>query len=119
MSDNVTKEPVVQANTEAKKEAVEKAEATSNNGGGIKFFRNCSASLKRFSILIFLINIFLAITGVTVGTVVLFVYLQLNIALLGVLAIPVLTALIIFIVLARFISALIYGYAEIVEKAEK
>ncbi len=119
MSDNVIKEPEVKANPEIKKQAVENTETTSKSGGEMKFFRNCSASLKRFSILIFLINIFLAITVVSVGTIVLFVYLQLPIALLGVLAIPVFTVLIIFIVLARFISALIYGYAEIVEKAEK
>ncbi len=85
--------------------------------GGIKFFRNCSASLKRFSILLFVINIFAAISFVGIGTVLIGVYAGIELVLL--IALPIFTFLIILIVLARFVSALIYGFAEIVEKAEK
>lgn len=122
MSENVIKEPVTQTTeapqatakpvTETGKEATNE---TKDNG--IKFFRNCSASLKRFSILLFVINIFLAFTLVSVGTILLGVYF--GFALIGILALPILTVLIILIVLARFFSSLIYGFAEIVEKAEK
>ena len=84
---------------------------------GIKFFGNCSASLKRFSILLFVINIFASIIFVGVGAVVLGVYVGFK--LVALILLPILTLLIILIVLARFISALIYGFAEIVEKAEK
>ena len=87
------------------------------NDGGIKFFRNCSASLKRFSILLFVINIFASIIFVGVGTVLIGVYAGIELVLL--IALPIFTFLIILIVLARFVSALIYGFAEIVEKAEK
>ncbi len=85
--------------------------------GGIKFFRNCSASLKRFSVLLFVINIFASIIFVGVGAVVLGVYIGFD--LVALISLPIITLLIILIVLARFVSALIYGFAEIVEKAEK
>ncbi len=100
------------------KEAINEipAEETKKDNG-IKFFKNCSASLKRFSILIFVINIFLALTVVGIGTVVLGVYVGFD--LIALLVLPIITCLIILIVLARFLSALIYGFAEIVEKAEK
>ncbi len=122
MSDNVIKEPVAEVTatpeTQAEKTAEAKKEASkSSKGGEMKFFRNCSASLKRFSILLFVINIFLAITLVGVGTVVLGVYVGFE--LIALITLPIITFLIILIVLARFLSALIYGFAEIVEKAEK
>ena len=92
-------------------------ETEAKNDGGIKFFRNCSASLKRFSILLFVINIFTSIIFVGVGAVLIGVYAGIELVLL--IALPIFTFLIILIVLARFVSALIYGFAEIVEKAEK
>ncbi len=85
-------------------------------GGELKFFKSCSASLKRFSVIIFVINIFIALTLVGVGAVLLGVYIGFE--MLALLALPLLTALVILILLARFISALIYGFAEIVEKRE-
>ena len=72
---------------------------------------------KRFSILLFVINIFLAITFVGVGTIVLGVYVGFD--LIALIILPIITFLIILIVLARFLSAIVYGFAEIVEKAEK
>lgn len=106
MSENIIKEAVNEIPAEESKK-----------DNGIKFFGNCSASLKRFSILIFVINIFLAVTLVGVGTVILGVYVGFK--LIALLTLPIITCLVILIVLARFLSALIYGFAEIVEKAEK
>ncbi len=82
-----------------------------------KFFKNCSASLKRFSIIIFVINLFLSIALTGVGLVLILVYT--GVEMLSILALPVVTVFVILIVIARFISALIYGFAEIVEKSEK
>ncbi|MBQ8182620.1 MAG: hypothetical protein IJ025_01815 [Clostridia bacterium] len=111
---SVEKQEEITTNVENIKEKSQKEEKKSNE---IKFFKNCSASLKRFSILLFVINIFLAVSLVGVGVVVLGVYV--GFSLLSLLALPIVTLLIILIVLARFVSALIYGFAEIVEKAEK
>ncbi len=82
-----------------------------------RFFRNCAASLKRFSILIFVINLFIAI-GIT-GALTVVLAINLGTQMLSLLALPIITVFVILVVLARFISALIYGFAEIVEKAEK
>ncbi len=82
-----------------------------------KFFKNCSASLKRFSIIIFVVNIFLSIALTGVGLMLILV--NIGVEMLSVLALPVITVFVILIVIARFISALIYGFAEIVEKSEK
>ncbi len=85
--------------------------------GEFKFFKNCSASLKRFSVLVFVINIFLSIALTGVGVVLCAVYA--GVQMLSLLALPIITVFVILIVIARFISALIYGFAEIVEKSEK
>ncbi|MBR5442442.1 MAG: hypothetical protein IKV44_05770 [Clostridia bacterium] len=82
-----------------------------------KFFRNCAASLKKFSVLIFVINLFISL-GIT-GAVTVLLAVNLGAQMLSLLALPIVTLLIILIVLSRFASALIYGFAEIVEKAEK
>ena len=82
-----------------------------------RFFRNCAASLKRFSILIFVINLFIAI-GIT-GALTVVLAINLGTQMLSLLALPIITVFVILVVLARFISALVYGFAEIVEKAEK
>lgn len=84
---------------------------------GFAFFKNCSKTLKRFSVLIFIINIFITVVAAAIGIVLLVV--NMDAELLSVLIIPIITAIIIAIVFARFVSALIYGFAEIVEKAEK
>lgn len=88
-----------------------------SNSGEFKFFKCCSASLKRFSVLIFVINVFLSIALTGVGVVLCAVYI--GVEMLALLALPIATVFVILIVIARFISALIYGYAEIVEKSEK
>lgn len=84
---------------------------------GFKFFKNCSETLKRFSVLMFIINIFIVVVAAAIGIVLLIV--NTSAELLSVLIIPIISAIIIGIVFARFISALIYGFAELVEKAEK
>ncbi len=83
----------------------------------IKFFGNCSKSLKRFSIILFIINIFVAI-GLT-GALVISLFFKVGLDMLGFLAFPIVTVFIVLLIIARFISALVYGFAEIVEKYEK
>ncbi|MBO5897198.1 MAG: hypothetical protein J6Q83_07855 [Clostridia bacterium] len=82
-----------------------------------KFFRSCSASLKKFSVIVFVINIFISV-GIT-GAVTVLLAVNLGAQMLSLLALPIVTLFIILIILSRFASALIYGFAEIVEKAEK
>ncbi len=94
-----------------------KMDSADKKGEEFRFFKNCSASLKRFSIVMFVINLFLAIALTGVGVVLLLVYF--NAAMLSLLALPLITLFVILVVIARFISALIYGFAEIVEKYEK
>ena len=86
-------------------------------GIDFKFFRNCASSLKKFSILVFIINIFIAV-GIT-GAVTVLLAINLGTQMLSLLALPIITLFIILVILARFLSALVYGFAEIVEKAEK
>lgn len=81
-----------------------------------KFFKCCSATLKRFSLIMFVINLFVAIAATSVAVVLISVYLGAN--LITLLALPLLTLFVVLVVIARFISALIYGFAEIVEKSE-
>ena len=82
-----------------------------------KFFKCCSASLKRLAIVLFVINVFVSVSVVGMGAVLLGVYIGGD--MLTLLALPLVTALAIFIVVARLISGLVYGFAEIVEKNEK
>lgn len=82
-----------------------------------KFFKCCSASLKRLAIITFVLNIFIAISIVGIGAVLLAVYIGTD--MLALLVLPLVTAFAILVVIARLISALIYGFAEIVEKKEK
>ena len=103
-------------------EVVESAEVkseeakTNEKGVEFKFFKNCSASLKRFSIVMFVINLFLAVAITAVAVVLLAVYV--GAGMLALLALPLITLFVILVVIARFVSALIYGFAEIVEKNE-
>lgn len=82
-----------------------------------KFFKCCSASLKRLSIITFIINLFVSISVIGMTAVLLGVYIGGE--MLTLLALPLVTAFAIFVVIARLISGLIYGFAEIVEKNEK
>lgn len=95
----------------------EKAPQSDIKGIDFKFFRNCASSLKKFSILVFIINIFIAV-GIT-GAVTVLLAINLGTQMLSLLALPIITLFIILVILARFLSALVYGFAEIVEKAEK
>lgn len=106
---NVSEESAaVEANT---------ADGTKDKGGDFKFFKCCSASLKRFSIIMFVINLFFAVA--LTGVVVVLIAVYLGSAMLTLLALPLVTLFVILVVIARFISALISGFAEIVEKSEK
>ena len=82
-----------------------------------KFFKCCSASLKRLAIVTFVINLFIAISVVGMAAVLLGVYIGGD--MLTLLALPLVTAFVILVVFARLLSGLIYGFAEIVEKNEK
>lgn len=118
MSDNVinNENPMeTPAETSAETTSVENPDV--KKGGEFKFFKSCSASLKRFSVIIFIINLFLSITLIGVAVVVLGVYIGYE--MLALLALPILTVAVILVVLSRFVSALVYGFAEIVEKHEK
>ena len=82
-----------------------------------KFFKNCSATLKKLSVAMFVINLFFIVVGVIVGAFVLSAYYGVQVVAL--LAVPIISVVAIFVIIARLISALIYGFAEIVEKHEK
>ena len=86
-------------------------------GGEFKFFKCCSASLKRFSIIMFIVNAFVGVS--IVGVLAVFLVAEIGTAMLSLLALPLITLFVILLLIARFISALIYGFAEIVEKNEK
>ena len=94
-----------------------KPETGASGFSKIKFFGNCSKSLKRFSIILFIINIFVSI-GLT-GALVISLFFKVGLDMLGFLAFPIVTVFIVLLIIARFISALVYGFAEIVEKYEK
>jgi hypothetical protein len=95
----------------------ESPEAKPSGSSGIKLFSCCSKSLKRFSIMLFIINIFVAI-GI-MGALIISLFFKVGLQMLGFLAFPLVTVFIILLIIARFISALVYGFAEIVEKSEK
>ncbi len=94
-----------------------KEKSTDTKMMDFNFFKCCSASLKRFSFIIFIINLFFAVALTGVAIVLVSIYL--GVSMLSLLALPIFTVFLIFVVIARFISALIYGFAEIVEKNEK
>ncbi len=124
MSENLAPTQQIDAVSEIKESSVapveevsEKKEAESVKDADFKFFKCCSASLKRFSLLIFVINVFLCIALAGIAIILCAVYL--GVEMLSLLALPIITVFIILVVLARFLSALVYGFAEIVEKSEK
>ncbi len=83
---------------------------------GFKFFKNCSQSLKRFSVILFVMNLFLIVVLTIVGFVFAAVYL--NTQIVTILFVPGVCVFAIGVLFARFLSALVYGFAEIVEKYE-
>ncbi len=107
--------PAEEAVESKKEEAVEPKKE--EKGGEFKFFKCCSASLKRFSIIMFIVNAFIAVS--IIGVLAVFLVAEIGTAMLSLLALPLVTLFVILILIARFISAVIYGFAEIVEKNEK
>ena len=81
------------------------------------FFKNCSATLKKLSVAVFAINLFLIVILAVTGVVVAGMYIGWEV--ISLLAVPIISVIAILIVFARLVSALIYGFAEIVEKHEK
>lgn len=114
MSENISEKEILQ--TEETAQPVVSENDDLKKMMDFKFFKSCSASLKRFSVVLFVINIFLTITLVGVGVVLLAVYIGAE--MLTLLALPIFTVSVILVLIARFISALVYGFAEIVEKHE-
>ena len=81
-----------------------------------KFFQSCSATLKKFSVIMFVVNLFITIVAAVVGVVLIGVYVGTQ--MMSLLLVPILCVVAIFVLVSRLISALIYGFAEIVEKYE-
>ncbi len=102
-----------------RKNIVENTDLTVENGKvslDFKFFKCCSATLKRFSVIMFVVNLFVTIVAAVVGVVLIGVYIGTQ--MMSLLLVPILCVVAIFVLVARLISALIYGFAEIVEKYE-
>lgn len=81
-----------------------------------KFFKSCSATLKKFSVIMFVVNLFVTLVAAVVGVVLIGVYIGTQ--MMTLLLVPILCVVAIFVLVSRLISALIYGFAEIVEKYE-
>lgn len=81
------------------------------------FFKKCSATLKKLSLAVFVVNLFLIVVIAVLGVVMGGMYIGWEVVTL--LAVPIISVVVILVVFARLISALIYGFAEIVEKHEK
>ena len=81
-----------------------------------KFFKNCSATLKKLSVAVFAINLFLIAVVAVLGVVLLGMYVGFEVV--AMLAVPFISVVAILVIFARLVSALIYGFAEIVEKHE-
>lgn len=81
-----------------------------------KFFKNCSATLKKFSLIIFVMNLFVTLVAAVVGVVLIGVYVGTQ--MMSLLIVPIVCVVVILVLVSRLISALIYGFAEIVEKYE-
>lgn len=102
-----------------KNNIVENADITTENGKvtiDFKFFKCCSATLKRFSVIMFVVNLFVTIVAAVVGIVLIGVYIGTQ--MMSLLLVPIICVVAILVLVARLISALIYGFAEIVEKYE-
>lgn len=100
-----------------KKSAAVTAESTNEKISiDFKFFKNCSATLKKFSLIIFIMNLFVILVAAVVGIVLIGVYV--GVQMMSLLILPIVCVVAIFVLVSRLISALIYGFAEIVEKYE-
>ena len=95
---------------ETKKEEIKEPEQ-------FKFFKNCSATLKKLSVAVFAINLFLIAVVAVLGVVMIGMYIGFEVV--AMLAVPIISVIAILVIFARLVSALIYGFAEIVEKHEK
>lgn len=81
-----------------------------------RFFKNCSATLKKLSVAVFAINLFLIAVITVLGVVIAGMYMGFQVV--AILAVPIISVIAILVIFARLASALIYGFAEIVEKHE-
>lgn len=96
---------------------VGKPEATNQKSTfDFKFFKCCSATLKRFSVIVFVMNMFITLVVGAVSVVLLGVYVGTQ--MMSLLLVPIICVVVILILISRLVSALIYGFAEIVEKYE-
>lgn len=103
----------------SRKNIVENTDLVTENGKlsfDFKFFKCCSATLKKFSVIMFVVNLFITVVAAVVGVVLIGVYIGTQ--MMTLLLVPILCVVAIFVLVARLISALIYGFAEIVEKYE-
>ena len=82
-----------------------------------RFFKNCSGTLKKLSVAVFVINLFLIVITAVLGVVMVGMYVGFEVV--AMLAVPFISVIAILVIFARLVSALIYGFAEIVEKCEK
>ena len=82
-----------------------------------KFFKSCSGTLKKLSVAVFVINLFLIVIAAVLGVVMVGMYIGFEVV--AMLAVPFISVIAILVIFARLMSALIYGFAEIVEKHEK
>ena len=87
--------------------------AKNNAALDFKFFKCCSATLKKFSVIIFVMNLFVTFVAAAVGIVLIGVYVGTQ--MMSLLLVPIICLVVIFVLVSRLISALIYGFAEIVE----
>ena len=81
-----------------------------------KLFKCCSATLKKFSLIMFIVNLFVTLVAAVVGVVLIGVYVGTQ--MMSLLLVPIVCVVAILVLVARLVSALIYGFAEIVEKYE-
>ena len=102
-----------------RKNIVDNTELTEENikaSLDFKFFKCCSATLKKFSLIIFIVNLFVTLVSAVVGVVLIGVYVGTQ--MMSLLLVPIICVVVILVIVARLVSALIYGFAEIVEKNE-
>ncbi len=108
----MSEEKVVTAEAPAEQKMTLKEEAEN-----FKFFKNCSSTLKKLSLAVFIVNLFLIVIGVVVGVIIAANFV--GIQIIALLAVPIISVVAILVIFARLVSAIIYGFAEIVEKHEK
>ncbi|MBE6814646.1 MAG: hypothetical protein E7522_04250 [Ruminococcaceae bacterium] len=82
-----------------------------------RFFKNCSGTLKKLSVAVFVVNLFIIVIAAVLGVVMCGMYIGFEVV--AMLAVPIISVVAILVIFARLTSALIYGFAEIVEKHEK